>query len=78
MNGALKPDTLFSAAVIFDKVVVPNELCAKRFRPFMDDQAIAVLGSARYCDEWLGKLAHLSPLPDFLKAHAVGSKLSCS
>ena len=63
---SLKPDTLFSAAVIFDKVVVPNELCAKRFRPFMDDQAIAVLGSARYCDEWLGKLAHLSPFPDFL------------
>lgn len=58
---ALKPDALFSAARIFDKLVVPNELCATRFRPFLDDRAIAVLGSPRYCDEWLGKLAKLSP-----------------
>lgn len=57
----LKPDALFSAARIFDKLVVPNELCARRFRPFLDDQSIAVLGSPRYCDEWLGKLATLSP-----------------
>ena len=57
----LKPDTLFSVARIFDKLVVPNELCARRFRPFLDDQSIAVLGSPRYCDEWLGKLATLSP-----------------
>ncbi|SEL35667.1 hypothetical protein [Nitrosovibrio tenuis] len=57
----LKPDALFSAARIFDKLVVPNELCATRFRPFLDNQAIAVLGSPRYCDEWLSKLAKLSP-----------------
>jgi hypothetical protein len=57
----LKPDALFSAARIFDKLVVPNELCARRFRPFLGDQSIAVLGSPRYCDEWLGKLAILSP-----------------
>jgi hypothetical protein len=57
----LKPDALFSAARIFDKLVVPNELCARRFRPFLDDQSIAVLGSPRYCDEWLDKLATLSP-----------------
>lgn len=57
----LKPDALFSAARIFDKLVVPNELCARRFRPFLDEQSIAVLGSPRYCDEWLGKLAELSP-----------------
>ncbi len=57
----LKPDTSFSAAGIFDKVVVPNELCAKRFRPFMDDQKLIVLGSPRYCEEWLTKLATLMP-----------------
>ena len=60
-ESSLKPDALFSAARIFDKLVVPNELCAGRFRPFLDDQSIAVLGSPRYCDEWLGKLAELSP-----------------
>lgn len=60
---SLKPDSLYSAARVFDKLVVPNELCAERFRPFLDDQSIAVLGSPRYCDEWLMKLAELSPAP---------------
>ncbi|MCE7917089.1 MAG: hypothetical protein DYH16_06030, partial [Nitrosomonas sp. PRO5] len=59
----LKPDALYSAARIFDKLVVPNELCATRFRPFLSNEAIAVLGSPRYCDEWLDKLATLSPVP---------------
>ncbi|HVW64868.1 MAG TPA: hypothetical protein VHB01_07615 [Nitrosospira sp.] len=57
----LAPDASFSAARIFDKLVVPNELCARRFRPFLDDQFIAVLGSPRYCDEWLAKLAKFAP-----------------
>ena len=57
----LKPDTLFSAGKIFDKLVVPNELCATRFRPFLHHSAIAVLGSPRYCDEWLARLSSLSP-----------------
>ncbi|HEX8873218.1 MAG TPA: hypothetical protein VF780_01220, partial [Nitrosospira sp.] len=57
----MKPDALFSAAKIFDRLVVPNELCATRFRPFLNDRSIAVLGSPRYCDEWLDKLAKLSP-----------------
>jgi hypothetical protein len=58
---SLKPDNTFAAARMFDKLVVPNELCAGRFRPFLDSQAIAVLGSPRYCDEWLTKLAELLP-----------------
>ncbi|MSQ05172.1 MAG: hypothetical protein EXR40_04200 [Nitrosomonadaceae bacterium] len=58
---SLKPDTTYSAARIFDKLVVPNELCAGRFRPFLDGQKIAVLGSPRYCDEWLRKFAKLLP-----------------
>lgn len=57
----LQPDTMYSAGQIFDKLVVPNESCAVRFRPFMDDQSLVVLGSPRYCDEWLTKLAKLSP-----------------
>jgi hypothetical protein len=57
----VEPDTTFAAARMFDKLVVPNELCATRFRPFLDDSAIAVLGSPRYCDEWLEKLSELSP-----------------
>ncbi len=58
---SLEPDTLFSTAKIFDKLVVPNELCAKRFRPFLNDESIAVLGSPRFCEEWLPKLAEILP-----------------
>lgn len=57
----LQPDTQYSAGRIFDKLVVPNELCAKRFRPFMADASLEVLGSPRYCDEWLAKLEELLP-----------------
>lgn len=59
----IKPNTQYADAKIFDKLVVPNELCAIRFRPFLNDAAIAVLGSPRYCDEWLNKLTTLSPPP---------------
>jgi len=59
----IKPDDKYAEARIFDKVVVPNELCATRFQPFLSHEAIAVLGSPRYCDEWLNKLATLSPAP---------------
>ncbi|MBL8500778.1 MAG: hypothetical protein JNL77_09400 [Nitrosomonas sp.] len=61
----LEPDSMYSAGGIFDKVVVPNELCAVRFRPFVPAQSLAVLGSPRYCSEWLAVLAELqlpSPL----------------
>lgn len=57
----LEPDTSFSAAGMFNKVVVPNELCSKRFRSLFANEKIAVLGSPRYCDEWLAKLATLLP-----------------
>ncbi len=57
----IEPDFSFSAAGIFDKVVVPNELCSKRIRPLFDNDKIAVLGSPRYCDEWLNKLKEIMP-----------------
>jgi hypothetical protein len=59
---------------MFDCVVVPNELCAKRFRPFLGEQRVAVLGSPRYCDEWLAKLEGLLP-PSPLKADPLKLKL---
>jgi hypothetical protein len=55
------PDPVFSAAAMFDKVAVPNELCATRFRPFINHENVVVLGSPRYCDEWLTRLAHIIP-----------------
>lgn len=61
-----RADTTFAEASIFDTVVVPNQLCAERFEPHMPRSRIAVLGSPRYCDEWLARLPALlppSPLP---------------
>lgn len=55
------PDDMYSAGRIFDKLVVPNLLCAKRFQPFMNDASLAVLGSPRYCDEWLSRLKTIIP-----------------
>lgn len=57
----LGPDATFAAAKIFDRVVVPNQLCAQRFLPFLQQDAIAVLGSPRYCEAWLAKLSVLMP-----------------
>ena len=57
----VEPDKTFLAATIFAKVVVPNELCAVRFRPFMTENQLAVLGSPRYCEAWLKILLGLMP-----------------
>jgi hypothetical protein len=57
----MAPRLKFSPAKMFDCVVVPNELCARRFRPFLKDSQLAVLGSPRYCDEWLERLDKLLP-----------------
>jgi hypothetical protein len=45
----------------FDFMVVPNQLCARRYRPHMASERIKVLGSPRYNDEWLGVLEKLLP-----------------
>ncbi len=58
---SMAPRKKFEPAKMFDKIVVPNELCATRFRPFVDAQNVAVLGSPRYCNEWLEKLKTLLP-----------------
>ncbi|HQU62131.1 MAG TPA: hypothetical protein PKY85_03205 [Nitrosomonas sp.] len=57
----LAPDDMYSAGRIFDKLVVPNALCATRFQPCMNDASLAILGSPRYCDEWLLRLKMIIP-----------------
>ena len=64
----VEPDKTFSAATIFDKVVVPNELCAIRFRPFMTENQLAVLGSPRYCEAWLKILSGLMPSSPLMRS----------
>lgn len=38
---------------IFDYVVVPNNLCFKRYENYMEEERIKTLGSPRYSNEWL-------------------------
>ncbi|MFC1833544.1 hypothetical protein ACFL2Q_02265 [Thermodesulfobacteriota bacterium] len=38
---------------LFDKIAVPNELCAVRFRSDSGGDKVRILGSPRYNDEWL-------------------------
>ncbi len=66
----VEPDVTFSAAKIFDRLVVPNEMCATRFRPFLDDSKLAVLGSPRYCEEWLKILAGLMPPSPLVRSNS--------
>ena len=56
---------IYSTGAIFDSVVVPNELCAKRYQPFMSDEQIAILGSPRYNSEWLAVMDGLTPTYEF-------------
>jgi len=58
---SMEPRLKFAPASMFDRIVVPNELCATRFRPFVTEDQLAILGSPRYCDEWLSKLETLLP-----------------
>lgn len=70
----LQPDDLYAAGRIFDRLAVPNELCARRFRPFMNERSLVVLGSPRYCDEWLTKLKTLLP-PSSLEHNEASLKI---
>lgn len=59
----IEPQEKYACSDIFDYIVCPNELCAKRYRPFIDDRKIKVLGSPRFNDEWLNVLQGLLPAP---------------
>ena len=47
---------------IFDFVVVPNDLCVKRYDKWMKKDRIKVLGSARYSDEWRSIISEYIPV----------------
>jgi hypothetical protein len=54
-------DIYTQAQTLFDNVVVPNELCAVRYRHHMGNERVKVLGSPRYNDEWLRRIHNLVP-----------------
>lgn len=44
---------------IFDYVVVPNMLFFKRYERYIEKNRIKILGSPRYCDEWMNIISKL-------------------
>jgi hypothetical protein len=46
---------------IFDYVVVPNIHFFKRYEKYMDKDRIKILGSPRYCDEWMKIMSKFTP-----------------
>jgi hypothetical protein len=55
------PSDKYACSHIFDCIAVPNELCAERYRPYLSHDRVRVLGSPRFCSEWLTKLDELAP-----------------
>jgi len=47
---------------LYDYVVVPNRLNCVRFERYLPPGRIKVLGSSRYCDEWLGIINDMIPV----------------
>ncbi len=54
----------FRSSKIFDYVVVPNRLCFKRYDKHLEKDRIKILGSPRYCDEWLNIISKFTPIFD--------------
>lgn len=46
---------------MFDYVVVPNALTARRYNEWLAPDRLKVLGSPRYNDEWMGILSDMTP-----------------
>lgn len=53
---------------IFDYVVVPNKICFKRYENHLPSERIKILGSPRYCNEWMNILS------DYIKPYEFGFK----
>lgn len=51
----------YEPSKIFDYVVVPNDLNLKRYEKFIEGNRIKILGSARYCDEWMEIISDFIP-----------------
>jgi len=46
---------------IFDYIVIPNNLNIKRYEKFIEAERLKVLGSPRYCDEWMKIISNYTP-----------------
>jgi len=62
-NNALnyKYKDIYASIKIFDYIVVPNHLCYKRYDNYIEKNRIKLLGSPRYCDEWMNIILNMTP-----------------
>jgi hypothetical protein len=51
----------YKSCTIFDYTVVPNDLCAERYKSYIEPDRIKVLGSPRYNDEWIKIISTIFP-----------------
>jgi len=49
----------------FDYIVVPNQLCANHYKFMIHENTVKILGSPRYCDEWLKIHNEIKPKQQF-------------
>ena len=75
VSGALA--RTYDRSVMFDHTVVPNSVCAKRYRALPSERC-HVLGSARYCREWLAEVPRLVPLCRTSQRRGTGFVSRCS
>ena len=59
----------YAPSTMFDFTVVPNGLCAERYKPYVESARLKVLGSPRYNDEWLDIISTLLPAYHPAKGH---------
>ena len=51
----------------FDYVVVPNKYCANRYKKYLDDDKIKILGSPRYNKYWIEIIQNIVPSINFFQ-----------
>jgi hypothetical protein len=51
----------YEPAKIFDYVVVPNKSCAFLYEKYIEKDRLKILGSPRYCDEWIKIIDKIIP-----------------
>lgn len=75
LTGSLR--RIYERADMFDHTVVPNALCADRYRTLPADR-LHVLGSPRYCQAWMRQLDEIIPAAPTPAPRATPSHLRVS
>jgi hypothetical protein len=59
----------YEPSKIFDYVVVPNKINTDRYKRYIEKDRLKVLGSPRYCDEWMKIISDFIPTYEEKESH---------